>query len=486
LSLGDQVVGKARMPLLLLVGAVAFVLLISCINVINLLLTRATDRQREIAVRIALGASRARLLRQLVAESMLLTLTGAALGLVIADWIIRALLALMPAEIPQVHPVELNLPVLGFTLGLAVLTGLVFGIVPALTASRTDVNTPLKQGGRSSMQGRQRNRMREALVVAEVALAMVLLVGAGLLLRSFQRVLEIDPGFQPEHVLTASLSLPELQYTQEARIRSFYHRLIERLQHLPGTAMDSTPVLIVSESLAKRYWPNQDPIGKRLKWGPASSKDSWQTIVGVVGDVKQGALEVATTPHTYEPFLQNTPSFVNVAIRASGNPAGLASALRTAVWALDPQLAVAQVRTMDQVISASTTPRRFNLFLLAGFASLALTLSAIGIYGVIPYSVVRRVNEIGIRMALGAQRCDVMRLVIGQGLLLLGIGLVVGIVGALGLTRALASFLYGIRPTDPVTFAGVVVILATVALLASYIPARRATKVDPMIALRCE
>ena len=398
------------------------------------------------------------------------------------------------------------------------------------------------------MQGRQPNRMREALVVAEVALAIVLLVGAGLLLRSFQRVLEIDPGFQPEHVLTASLSLPESQYTQEARIRSFYHRLIERLQHLPGTAMagastdlplnagwnhiftaegyqpppganlnfcnhsvilgqylqtmgvpllrgryfterdnqDSAPVLIVSESLAKRYWPNQDPIGKRLKWGPASSKDSWQTIVGVVGDVKQGALEVATTPHTYEPFLQNTPRSVNVAIRASGKPASLASALRAAVWALDPQLAVAQVRTMDQVISASTTPRRFNLFLLAGFASLALTLSAIGIYGVIAYSVVRRVNEIGIRMALGAQRRDVMRLVIGQGLLLLGIGLVVGIVGALGLTRALASFLYGIRPTDPMTFAGVVVILATVALLASYIPARRATKVDPMIALRCE
>jgi putative ABC transport system permease protein len=548
LPLAEQVVGQARTPLLLLLGAVAFVLLIACINVTNLLLNRATDRQREIAVRLALGASRARLLRQLLAESMLLTLTGAATGLVLAHWIIQALLALMPAEIPRVHAVGLNLAVLGFTVGLAVLTGLVFGIVPALASSRTNVNTTLKEGGRSSMEGRPHHRVREVLVVAELAIAMVLLVGAGLLLRSFQHVLETDPGFQPEHVLTASLSLPESQYPNKTQVQNFYRQLIGRLQQLPGTQMagtstdlplragwnhiftpegyqpppganlnfsnhsvifgqylqtmgvpllrgryfteadkqNSTPVLLVSESLAKRYWPNQDAIGKRLKWGPPESKDPWLTVVGIVGDVKQGALEVETTPHTYEPFLQNTSGSVNVAIRASGDPAGLASALRAAVWALDPQLAVAQVRTMDQVITESTTSRRFNLFLLAGFAFLALVLSAIGIYGVIAYSVVRRMHEIGIRMALGASGRDVMRLVIGRGLLLLGIGIVIGIGGALALTRSLAIFLYDIRPADPLTFAGVIVILSSVALLASYIPARRATRVDPMIALRYE
>jgi putative ABC transport system permease protein len=548
LPLADQVMGKARTLLVLLFGAVAFVLLISCINVTNLLLTRATDRQKEIAVRLALGASRVRLLRQLVAESMLLTLSSAGLGLFFANSITGALLALMPPEIPRVHTIDLNPSVLAFAVALAVLTGLFFGIVPALAASRTNVNTTLKDGGRSGMQGREHNRVRSSLVVAEVALTLILLVGAGLLLRSFQRVLETDPGFQPEHVLTASLNLPGLQYKSDAQIRSFYQRLMERLRQLPGvqtaggstdlplnagwnhlftpeeyhptpganmnfcnhsvilgqylqtmgvpllrgrffTEQDndrSTRVLIVSESLARRYWANGNAIGKRLKWGPAESKDVWLTIVGIVGDVKQGALEVETTPHTYEPFLQNTVSSLNVAILASGDPANLASALRSTVWAVDPQLAVAQLQTMGQVISQSTTPRRFNLFLLAGFASLALVLSAIGIYSVIAYSVVRRVHEIGIRMALGAQSADVMRLVVGEGLLLLGIGVIVGIFGAIALTRALANFLYGIRPTDPTTFACVVMILAGVALVACYIPARRATKVDPMIALRYE
>jgi putative ABC transport system permease protein len=382
LPLGDQVVGKARTLLVLLFGAVAFVLLISCINVTNLLLTRATDRQKEIAVRLALGASRVRLLRQLVAESMLLTLSGAGLGLFFANSITGALLALMPAEIPRVHTIDLNPSVLAFAIGLALVTGLFFGIVPALVASRTNVNATLKEGGRSGMQGREHNRMRSALVVVEVSLAMILLVGAGLLLRSFQRVLETDPGFQPEHVLTASLSLPGFQYKSDAQVRSFYQRLMERLRQLPGvqtaggstdlplnagwnhlftpegyqpppganmnfcnhsvilgqylqtmgvpllrgrffTEQDndrSTRVLIVSESLARRYWPNGDAIGKRLKWGPAESKDAWLTILGIVGDVKQGALEVETTPHTYEPFLQNTVSSLNVAIRA-GDPA---------------------------------------------------------------------------------------------------------------------------------------------------------------------
>ena len=548
LRLSDQVVGKARTPLLLLLGAVAFVLLISCINVTNLLLTRATDRQKEIAVRLALGASRARLFSQLLIESMVLTLAGAALGLAFAHWITQTLLALMPPDIPQIHPVELNLPVLGFTAGIAILASLVFGIVPTLAGSRTSVEATLKEGGRSGTQGREHRRIREGLVVVEVGLAMVLLIGAGLLLRSFQRVLETNPGFQPQHVLTASLSLPEVQYKQEPQIQGFYQSLIEHLQHVPGvqtagassdlplhagwnhiftpegyqpppgaglnfsnhsvilgnylqtmgvpllrgryfTDRDnehSAPVLIVSEAIAKRFWPHQDPIGKRLKWGPPEAKSPWLTIVGVVGEVKQGPLDVATTPHTYQPFLQKITPSLNVAIRGSGEAAALASSLRGAVWDLDSQLAVAQVRTMDQVIQKSTTPRRFNLLLLAGFASLALLLSAIGIYGVIAYSVVRRVHEIGIRMALGAQRNDVMRLVVGQGLLLLLGGIVLGMIGALALTRSLASFLYGVKSTDPATFAGVAILLAGVGLLASYVPARRATKVDPMIALRYE
>jgi len=548
LPLRDTVIGKTRTLLLLLFGAVAFVFLICCINVANLLLTRSTDRQKEMAVRLSLGASRGRLLRQLAAESMLLTFTGAALGLAFALWISNALLGLMPPDIPRIHGVGLNPAVLGFTLGLAVIVGLLFGVVPAFTSSRTNVVDSLKEAGRSTTQGPQLHRLRGALVIVEVTLAMVLLVGAGLLLRSFQRMLETQPGFRPEHVLTASLSLREPQYKDDSDIRNFYQRLLERLQSLPGvqiagassdlplkagwnhlftpegyqpppganlnlcnhsvilgpylqaigapllrgryfTDQDtsaSTHVLIISDSLARRYWPNQDPIGKRLKWGTEASKDAWLTIVGVVGDVKQSSLDVETAAHTYESFLQNPISSLNVALRTSNDPATMASALRSAVWSLDPQLAVAQVQTMHQVISESTTPRRFSLFLLGGFASLALILSAIGIYGVIAYSVVRRVHEMGIRMALGAQRPDVLRLVIGQGMLLLAIGMIIGTLGALVLTRALASFLYGVGPTDPVTFVTVVVILAGVAFLACYIPARRATRVDPMIALRYE
>jgi len=548
LPLAEQVVGKIRTLLLLLLGAVGFVLLISCINVANLLLTRATDRQKEIAVRLALGAGRARLMYQMISESLLLTLSGAALGLAFAVWITRTLVALMPASIPRVHEVGLNWTVLAFTLSIAILTGIVFGIAPALIASRTDFSNNLKEGGRSQMQGPQHHRIRGTLVVTEVALAMILLVGAGLLLRSFHRVLETDPGFQPEHVLTASLNLPERQYKEPAQIRSFYRELIQRTKQIPGSTMSgastdlpleagwnhiftpegyepppganmnfsnhsvilgsylqamgiplirgryftdqdddkSTPVLIVSESLARHYWPNGDAIGKRLKWGPASSMDHWLTVVGIVGDVKQGPLDVETAAHTYQPFLQNPDSSVNVVVRAMGDAGSLASAVRMAVWGIDPQLAVAKVRTMDQVISESTSPRRFNLCLLGGFAALALVLSAIGIYGVISYSVAQRSHEIGIRMALGADHQKLMRWVLRQGLVLLAIGVAIGVVGALALTRSLASFLYGVQPTDPITFVGVTLILAAVAVLASYIPARRAARVDPMQSLRSE
>ena len=548
LPLRDTVIGKSRTLLLLLFGAVAFVFLICCINVANLLLTRSTDRQKEMAIRLSLGASRGRLLRQLAAESMLLTFIGAALGLAFALWITNALLGLMPPDIPLIHGVGLNHAVLGFTLGLAVIVSLLFGIVPAFASSRTNVANSLKEGGRSTTQSPQLHRLRGALVVVEVTLAMVLLVGAGLLLRSFQRILETQPGFHPEHVLTASLSLREPHYKEDSDIQNFYERLLQRLQNLPGVQIagassdlplqagwnhlftpegyqappganlnlcnhsvilgpylqaigapllrgryftdqdnsSSTHVLIVSDSLARRYWPKQDPIGKRLKWGPEASKDPWLTVVGVVGDVKQSSLDIETSPHTYESFWQNTTPSLNVALRTSTDPASMAYALRSTVWSIDPQLAIAQIQSMDQIISKSTTPRRFSLFFLVGFASLALILSAIGIYGVTAYSVVRRVHEMGIRIALGAQRRDVMRLVISQGMLLLGVGMAIGTLGALAMTRTLASFLYGVRPTDPLTFVAVVVILAGVVFLACYIPARRATRVDPMIALRYE
>ncbi|HEV2350546.1 MAG TPA: ABC transporter permease [Terriglobia bacterium] len=550
LPLTHQVVGKVRTLLLLLLGAVGFVLLIACANIANLFLTRTAGRQREIAVRLALGAGRLRLFRQLAAESMLLALLGAGVGLVLAAWMMQAVVGLMPANIPRVHTIGMDWPVLAFTLTLAILTGLVFGVLPTLAASHADLNSTLKEGGRSAMGSRQHQWLRSALVVGEVALSLILLVGAGLLVRSFESVLETKPGFQPDHVLTASLYLPSAKYNEDQQVRNFYRELIARLERLPGAKMagastdlpleggwnhlftpegyqpppgaglnisyhsiilgnylqtmgipllrgryfteqdkiDSTPVLIVSESLARRYWPNQDPIGKRLKWGPPASSDPWLTIVGVVGDVKQGALDAETLPHTFEPYAQHHggPSSLNVALRAAGNPASLASALRATVWGIDRQLAVAQLRTMDQVMSESTAPRRFNLLLLAAFATVAIVLATIGIYGVIANSVAQRTHEIGIRMALGAQHQDVMRLVVGQGARLAGAGVILGILGALAMTRSMRSFLFGVRPTDPVTFAGVVLLLGSVAILASYIPARRATKVDPMVALRHE
>jgi putative ABC transport system permease protein len=545
----DEVIGPLKPMLMMLLGAVGFVLLIACVNVANLLMMRAVGRQKEMAVRLAIGAGRFRLVRQFLVEGMLLAFTGGGLGLVFAVWVKQALAVRMPANIPQFHAVELDWRVLLFSFLLATMAGLAFSVWPILWASRTDFNPSLQESGRGNSQGPDHQRVRAAFVVIEVALSVMLLVGAGLLVRSFQRVLNTNPGFRPENVLTASIDLPPAEYSRDSQVDSFYRQLMETLRHAPGIAAaagstdlpllggwthaftaegyqpplpsglslcnhsviygdylqtmgipllrgryfteqdgpKSTHVLIVSESLAKKYWPGQDPLGKRLKWGPPDSQDPWLTVVGVVGDVKQGALDAATDPHTYEPYAQlgSMPS-LRIAVRGQADPASLTAEVRSAVWGLDRQLALGSVRTMDQVISRSTESRRFNLSLLSSFAALALILAAIGIYAVLAYSVTKRTHEIGVRMALGARGGDVLRLVLGQGLRVTAIGIVFGVAGALGLTRFLRSLLYEVQSTDPPTFAAVLLLLVVVSVAASYLPARRAARVDPMVALRYE
>ncbi|MGB6962507.1 MAG: ABC transporter permease, partial [Candidatus Acidiferrum sp.] len=548
--LSEEVTGPLKPMLLMLLGAVGFVLLIACVNVANLLMMRSVGRQKEMAVRLAIGAGRLRLLRQFLVEGMLLAFTGGGLGLALAVWFKDALAAHMPANIPQFHASALDWRVLLFSFLIVTLAGLVFSVLPTLWASRTDFNPSLQESGPGNSQGPDHHRLRAAFVIVEVALSVMLLVGAGLLVRSFQRVLSINPGFRPEHVLTASIDLPPTEsYSQNEKVTSFYKQLLEKLRQTPGIAAagystdlpllggwthaftvegyqppsgpalsldnhsviygdylqamgipllrgrnfterdgpKSTHVLIVSESLAKKYWPGQDPLGKRLKWGPPESTDPWLTVVGIVGDVKQGPLETATDAHTYEPYAQfGAPLSLRVAVRGQGDPTGLASEVRDVVRGLDPQLALGSVRTMDEVISRSTASRRFSLVLVGAFAALALVLAAIGIYAVLAYTVARRTHEIGLRMALGARRGDVVRLILGQGLRVTAIGIICGLAGALGLTRFLQSLLYEVQPTDPPTFAGVLLLLVIVSVAASYLPARRAMRVDPMVALRYE
>ncbi|HMD07371.1 MAG TPA: ABC transporter permease [Candidatus Acidoferrum sp.] len=547
--LRDEVTGPLKPMLLMLVGAVGFVLLIVCVNVANLLMMRSVGRQKEMAVRLAIGAGRFRLLRQFLVEGMLLAFTGGALGLVLAVWLKDILVAHMPESIPQFHAIELDWTVLLFSFLLVTLAGLAFSVLPTLWASRTDFNPALQESGRGNSQGPDHQRLRAVFVIVEVALSVILLIGAGLLMHSFQRVLRTNPGFRPEHVLTASIDLPPTEYSQDEKVASFYKQLMEKLSRMPGgaaaggstdlpllggwthaftvegyqpppgpqlslgnhsviygdylqamgipllrgryfTELDgpkSTHVLIVSESLAKKYWPGQDPLGKRLKWGPPESTDPWLTVVGVVGDVKQGPLETAADAHTYEPYAQlGAPLSLRVAVRGQADPAGLAVDVRAVVRSLDRQLALGNVRTMDEVISRSTASRRFSLVLVGSFAALALVLAAIGIYAVLAYSVARRTHEIGVRMALGARSGDVVRLVLSQGLRVTAIGIVFGVAGALGLTRFLQSLLYEVRPTDPPTFVGVLLVLVGVSVAASYLPARRAMRVDPIVALRYE
>ena len=543
--LQEQLVGNIRRPLLVLLGAVGFVLLIACANVANLMLARASTREREMALRSALGASRGRVIRQLLTESAVLALAGAAAGLFLAFWLLRLLLNLSPPGTPGLEKIGIDVYVLGFTFLVAVLTGLLFGLVPALQLSRTDLNCSLKTVGKGALAGSQGGRLRGALVIAEIALALILLIGSGLLMKSFILLQRVDPGFNPDHLVTLRLILNRTAYPNIPQVTDFYSQLLDRVKTLPGvqsagaistlplsgndtdtdfliegqpppppnqepvawfnsvspdyframelklvkgrafTALDnekSPLVVIISETMARRYFPNEEPLGKRIGRGP----DRWREIVGVVRDVKHFGLDADTPPTMYFPMRQVPARAMNLIVRASGDPLSLAPALRAQVWAGDHNLAIANLGTMKELVSASIMQQRFILLLLACFAALALLLAAVGIYGVMSYVVTQRTHEIGIRMALGAQLSDVLRLIVRNGIALTLVGVAIGLGLAFALTRLMTGLLFGVTPTDATTFAIVSAVLVLVALVACFIPARRATKVDPLVALRYE
>ena len=557
--LQEEVVGDTvRRSLYVMLGAVGLVLLVACANVANLLLARAASRRKEVAVRTALGASRARIIRQLLTESVLLSLAGGVLGLVLALWGVDLLVALAPAGTPRVEEVGLDARVIGFTFAVSLLTGIIFGLAPALHASKVDLNESLKDGARGGTGGPKRGRLRGLLVVAEFAIALVLLAGAGLLLKSFARVQEQSPGFDASNVLTMRIVLPQEKYKAYDEHRAFFSNLFERLRSLPGVEavgannllpfngsggsrgflIEGRPVpagqphpeeqlrfitpgyfdamriplmrgrdiserditgaprvAVVSRSMAERYWPGEEAVGKRFAYSGLreGDKPDWIEIVGVVGDIKHRGLDVDSKPEIYVPVYQ--PLFVNrptpplslyVAMRTKGDAASLAPAARRAVLAVDPEQAVANMKTMEQRIAESVSPRRFNMALLGLFAGVALLLAVVGIYGVMSYAVARRTHEIGVRVALGAQGRDVLRLVLGQGMWLALVGVGAGLALAYAATRVMSSLLYGVSATDPLTFSLVALILTAAALLACLAPARRATKVDPMEALRYE
>jgi putative ABC transport system permease protein len=482
----------------------------------------------------------------LLTESVLLALVGGGAGLLLAAWGVEALMALAPEDLPRVKDVSIDSWALLFTLGITTVTGLGFGIVPALQASRPDPNETLKDAGRGSTAGARKQRARSILVIAEVALALVVLVCGGLLMRSFWRLQQVEPGFNPKNVLTVRLFLPESKYLEKWRSNDFYNKLIGKVSTLPGVqsvggsnvlpvtdpfylgvviegrprvidsdlpktnyfavtpdyfkAMgiplmrgrvfnehdtgDSRRVVIINDTMARHYFPDEDPIGKRIHI--TMGEEIFREIVGIVGDVKQGGLDHATEAQTYEPFSQEPDRFFNLVVRTEGDPASLGSAIRAKVLEIDSEQPVSTIQTMEQVLATSVARQRFSTIVLCIFASVALVLTAVGIYGVISYSVTQRRHELGIRMAMGAQRSDVIKLVVGHGALLATTGVSIGLIVALVLTRVMEGLLFGVSATDPLTFAAISALLIGVALAACFVPARRATRVDPMAALRCE
>jgi putative ABC transport system permease protein len=550
-ALHEQVTGKVRPALLLLFGAVGLVLLIACANVANLMLVRSAARRKEIAVRAALGAGRLRLIRQLLTESIALSVLGGAGGVLLAAWGVDLLLAMSPIQLPRYHKIGIDAAVLGFTLAATVVTGIVFGLAPAWQAAQLDLHAALKEGGRGAMADAGQRRLSNLLVIAETAMALVLLISAGLLLRSFVRLLEVDPGFATENVLTMQVGLPNATYSQPGQRIAFYQQLEERLKALPEVqavglvtrlpllaalnnvtsflTIEGRPVpagqrpeidfrrastgyfqamgipllsgrlvreedvtkntgaVLINEAMAKRFWPGEDPIGKRISTATGTGQNTrWQTIVGVVGNVRHLGLDIEPRPEIY--YHTNTlPPFGPVlVIRTTSDPKNLIAAARTKVRELDRDLPISNINTMEQLVAQSVAQRRFGMLLLGIFAALALALAGIGIYGVMSYTVAERTPEIGIRMALGASRRDVLRMVIGQGMALSVAGIALGLAAAVALTRLMASWLFGVSATDPLTFATIALLLAAVALAACYLPARRATRVDPMVALRDE
>jgi predicted permease len=557
LPLKEKVVGEIRPALLVLLGAVGFVLLIACANVAHMLLARAAARQKEVAVRKALGAGRSRLVLQFLTESLLLTVFGAGVALLLGLWGIRILVALSPKGIPRVETISLDSHVLLFVLVVSGLTALGFGLTPALQVWAVNLSDSLKEGGRGSTEGISRNRLRGLLVASEFALALILLVGAGLMIRTFFALQAIDPGFNPHNVLSMVVRVTGSKSAEPSHRDAFYRQLLERVRALPSVrsasainhlplagdlwsrsfliegkpiprpgeapeavyrvtypgyfhtmnipilrgrevtesdTMNSPSVVVINEALARYCWPSEDPLGKRIALLDSSPNPRWLTVVGVVKNAKQHDWAASPDIEFYIPYLQSRAvedsaspvSYLTLVVRTSGDPASLVPAIRNEVRTLDEGVTVSQVQTIEQVVADSTAQPRFYLLLLGIFAAVALTLAAVGIYGVMSYSVARRTHEIGVRMALGAKRSDVLKLVTGQGMILALSGAAAGLAGALPLTHLMASLLYGVRPADPLTFAVVSALLAAVAVLASYIPARRAARVDPMVALRYE
>ena len=561
--LAQEIVGDVRRGLLVLLGAVGFVLLIACANVANLLLARSAARRREMAIRAAMGASQGRMIRQLLTESVLLALAGGVLGLLLARWGTQAVVAAIPGGLPRMEEIGVDTWVLAFTLTLSVATGVIFGLVPALQISRLDLHTTLQEGSRGSTGGQ--NGLRSVLVVAEVAASLVLLIGAALMLKTMWQLSRVNPGFNPRNLLTFSVGLNPASRTAPDRIRAAYRELAQEVRALPGVqaagsvdivpltdsddelpfwvsgrprpnsqsemlwalnytvdpgylrAMDipllrgrfisdtdtkeSAPVMVIDEVMAKSLFPGQNPVGQSIRIavpeGMGPGLDQPIQIVGVVGHVKHFGLDTDAKSkiqyQVYLPFAQMPDqilpviaSFITVMVRTTVDPSSLAGAVRRRVSENGSDQSVFAVRTMQQIVSESVAGRRFSMLLLGVFAGLALVLAAFGIYGVISYTATQRTHEIGIRMALGAERTDVLRMVVGHGLRLSLVGVGAGLAAALGLTRLMSSMLYGVRTNDIVTFAAVSLLLSGVAILASYVPARRATKVDPMVALRYE